>query len=93
VLSGRLVGPREALAAGAVDEVVAADDVVPSALEVARELAALPDPGFSRIKEQARGAVLARLSEVIDADADPLVHGWVGSDTSDAATAVLRRTD
>ena len=93
VLGGRLVDPSEALAAGAVDEVVPAPDVVRRAQDVAAELAALPDPGFSRVKEQARGAVLARLREVIDADADPLLAGWVGSDTSEAAAAMLRRPD
>jgi enoyl-CoA hydratase len=93
VLSGRLVGPREALTAGAVDEVVAADDVVPRALEVARELGALPEAGFSQVKDQARGAVLARLHEAIDADADPLLAGWLGSETADAAAAALRRPD
>jgi enoyl-CoA hydratase len=91
VLRGHLVDPPEALAAGAVDEVVPAQEVVARALEVAGELAALPDPGFSRVKEQVRGGVLARLRDVIVADADPLVAGWAGSDTSGAAAAVLRR--
>ena len=90
VLRGELVGPREALAAGAVDEVVGAQDVVARALEVAGELAALPDPGFGRVKEQVRGGVLARVREVIDRDADPLVAGWAGADTTQAAAAVLR---
>lgn len=48
ILRGRTVGPAEALALGMVHEVV--NDALPRALELARELAALPSRGLADAK-------------------------------------------
>jgi enoyl-CoA hydratase len=53
-LVGATIGPAEALRLGVVDEVVPADRVVTRAIEVARELAALPAEAFRLTKQALR---------------------------------------
>jgi enoyl-CoA hydratase len=53
VLSGRNVGPEEALALGIVDELAAPAEVEPRALQAARRLAGLA--AFTAVKAQLRG--------------------------------------
>jgi enoyl-CoA hydratase len=64
-LTNRLVDPDEALALGVVDEVVAPELVVGRALEVGRELAALPAEVYARTKLQLRRAALAEADAVL----------------------------
>ena len=54
LVSGALIGPAEALAAGLVDRVVELDRVVPAALEWARMLAALPPEACATTRRTAR---------------------------------------
>jgi enoyl-CoA hydratase len=87
VLGADLVGAREALEAGAFDEVAAPDQVLHRATEVARELAMLPSEAYEKVKHQLRGPVL----EQALAKPDPLLEGWTGSGTADAVANILRR--
>src|SRR4051812_46099397 len=74
-LGNRLVDAAACVRLGAFDEAVAADAVLPRALEVAAELAALPAEVYARTKHELRGEVIARLREA--AAHDPLLDAWV----------------
>jgi len=60
-VSGRLVSGAEALRIGLVDELVPEGTVVPRALELAVELAALPPRAMSRTRELCRRGLVERL--------------------------------
>ena len=65
LLPGRRVGPAEAVECGFADELVAGEDVLGRAQEVARSLAALPPRAYAgtkrRLRQDTAEAVLARL--------------------------------
>jgi enoyl-CoA hydratase/carnithine racemase len=87
VLRAELIGPEAARDLGALDEVVALDDVLPRALEVAEELAALPRSAYGRIKHQLRRDAIEALSGIGD---DPLLESWMAPEAGDAAAGILR---
>jgi enoyl-CoA hydratase len=74
-LGNRLVDAAECVRLGAFDEAVAPDAVLPRALEVAAELAALPADVYARTKEELRGETIVRLRAA--AADDPLLAQWV----------------
>jgi enoyl-CoA hydratase len=74
-LGNQLVDAHECHRLGAFDEVVDPDAVVPRALEVAAELAAMPAQVYARTKNDLRGATIARLRDA--AADDPLLSAWV----------------
>src|SRR5215216_6316543 len=74
-LGNQLIDAQECLRLGAFDEVVAPADVVPRALEVAAELAAMPAHVYARTKAELRGATITHLRRAV-AD-DPLLSRWV----------------
>jgi enoyl-CoA hydratase len=92
VLGATLVEPPEALALGVVDELRAADEVLPRAVEVATERAALPRASYGVVKRQLRGPALEALERALGGGAgDPALDAWVSSETSAAAAGILRR--
>jgi enoyl-CoA hydratase len=86
VLGADLVGAKEALEAGAFDEVAEPDQVLHRATEVARGLSLLPSEAYEKVKSQLRGPVL----EEALAQPDPLLEGWAGREAADAAASILR---
>jgi len=91
VLRGELVDAPGARERGLLDEIVAQDDVLERALEVASGLAALPARTFAYVKAQLRAPVIAEARRVIEGGADPLLtDSWTGGETAQAAAAVLR---
>ena len=88
VLHAELVGPPEARELGALDEVVAPDQVLPRALETAERLAALPPSAYGRIKHQLRGDTIEALGRIGD---DPLLESWMAPEAGDAAAGILDR--
>jgi enoyl-CoA hydratase len=87
VMGADLVDAKAALEAGAFDEIAEPDQVLHRATEVARGLAALPAEAYAKVKSQLRGPVL----EAALAQPDPLLEGWAGAETADAASGILRR--
>lgn len=75
-LGNRLVDAAECVRLGAFDEALPADDVLPRALAVAGELAAMPADVYARTKEGLRGEAIARMRAA--AEEDPLLARWVG---------------
>lgn len=74
-LGNALVDAAECVRLGAFDEALAAAEVTPRALEVARTLAAFPGEAYARTKRELRGEVIERLREA--AASDPLLASWV----------------
>jgi enoyl-CoA hydratase len=67
-LLAQVYTPEEALAAGYVDEVVGADDVMPRAVAEATRLAALGRAPFRATKLRLRGATIAHVRASLDED-------------------------
>lgn len=89
VLLGTKSGPGAMLAQGVIDQIRPADEVLPRAMEVAREGSRMPNGSYARIKQQLRGAALQRMHEVIARGSDPSLKGWLTGDTAAAAARVL----
>lgn len=68
VLTGRTVGPEEALAIGLVDETQAAEHLLDRSLDRARMLARIPASTFSHTREQLRGEARRRIEGRREAD-------------------------
>ena len=91
VLLARNGTPDDALAEGILDELVAGESVLARAVEVARELAALPRLAYARIKRQLRSRSLERIGQALASGTDPLLEEWLAPETAAAAADVLRR--
>ena len=74
-LGNRLTDAERCVAIGAFDEAVGPGAVVARALEVARELAALPADVYARTKLDLRAAALATIGATVESD--PLLDAWV----------------
>lgn len=90
-LLARNFGPEEARERGVLDELQPPAAVLPRAIEVARDLAGIPPDAYRRIKQQVRGAAIARIEEVVEAGADPMLESWISPDAQDASAALLAR--
>jgi enoyl-CoA hydratase len=88
-LRAELIDPARALALGALDEVVAPEEVEGRAIEVARELAALPAVAYRRTKERLRAEALAEMRAVIEGGGDDARDAWLDADAGAAATRIL----
>jgi enoyl-CoA hydratase len=75
-LTGRTVGPDEALALRVVDEVLEPRELLDRACERALQLAALP--AYPLVKAQVRGPLTAELAQIAACD-DPLISGARGA--------------
>ena len=84
------IGPEAALAYGLVDELQPPERVVPAALDVARDLAGIPQEAYGRIKRQLRATVIAAMDEIITRGSDPALDAWLTSDAPAASAALLR---
>src|SRR5207249_3951769 len=91
VLLARNGTPENALADGILDEVQDGEAIIARALDVARELAALPRSAYASIKRQLRATALERIAAVLATGADPLVETWLGAETASAAAELLGR--
>ncbi len=72
---GKLFAPRDALGLGLVHEVVAADALLPRALERARELAQIPAASYAHIKAALRRPAI----DAVRADGGKSVASWVAT--------------
>ena len=88
VLGAELVGARDALRLGLVDEIAEPDEVLGEALAAARRLAALPPATYSTVKAQLRAPALEAMRAALEHD--PLAQGWLTEEAGDAAAEVLR---
>jgi len=89
LLGGRNHDAATALALGAVDEVVPAEQVLPRALEVAADYATIPPGTFAETKRMLRGKALDRIAAAVDGDGDPMLSGWFTDESAEATQAML----
>ena len=88
---GAMLTPAEALTAGLVDEVVEPARVVPRAIELAAECAALPPMAYRRT----RAMVRADLAELFAASPEEIARqmgdDWMTDETREKMSAILAR--
>jgi enoyl-CoA hydratase len=90
VFTGRRVGVTEAHRIGLVHEVVAADELLPTALGRARELGALARPAYRLAKEQLRRESLERIA-FGRANTDAAINEiWDSAEVADGIRAYLQ---
>lgn len=91
LLFNRTFTPEEAVAWGITGEVVAAEDVLPRAVEIARQLAAGPTVAFAQTKRLLAQAPGRTLDEVLDAEARAQAACGATADHTGAVQAFLSR--
>jgi enoyl-CoA hydratase len=92
VLTARNYSPREALAMGVLDELQPAEGLLVRAIEVAREMAALPRSTYSRIKRSLRSQALALIDDAISNRNEPMLDSWLSDETRIASAEALKKT-
>ncbi len=75
-VSGSLVSPEQALAAGLVDEVVPADEVVPHALAWCNKMLALPKEAMTMTRREARRDLHELFESGMDAELTTVIANW-----------------
>lgn len=93
VLTARNWSPRDAVSMGVLDELQPPELLLPRAIEVAQEIAALPRSVYARIKRELRGAALARIEDAIGNKNEPMLESWLSSETREASAEALKRKD
>ena len=78
-----------ALALQVVDEVLPTEEVLPRAVAVARDYAALPGAAFAHTKRTMRAHALSRLRVLDHPATEPMLDGWFSDETYTATTAML----
>ena len=78
---------------GVLDELRAAELLLPRAIEVAHEMAALPHSIYGRIKRELRGVALARIDDAINNRNEPMLESWLGDETRAASAEALKPHD
>jgi enoyl-CoA hydratase len=92
VLRADLVESSEALELGVFDELRPPGEVLPRAIEIAAEMATLPRASYTQVKRQLRGLTIEAIDRALAGGAgDPVLGGWVGAETRDAAAGILAR--
>ena len=82
-------GPKAALRDGALDELQPPQRVLHRAMEVAKRTAQLPRGSYVTIKQQIRGAALARIRRAVEENDDPLLGNWIGPEVPGAVARIL----
>ncbi|HXU35029.1 MAG TPA: enoyl-CoA hydratase/isomerase family protein [Blastocatellia bacterium] len=91
VLTARNLNPREALSFGVLDELQPPERLLDRAMEVAREMAALPRATYARIKRDLRAHARSRVEDAIENRNEPMLESWLGAETIEAASEALKK--
>lgn len=86
---GVMLDPVGAREAGLIDEIVPATQVVPRAIALAAELAALPPLAYGRTRALARADLRAIFDTPTESFDELLASGWVTDETRERMLAVL----
>jgi len=86
---GRSYSPEEGLRVGLVDELVSAPDVMPRAMEVARELAAIPRDTFRLTKESLRRWTAEAANRGMAQSDEQVKEAWRSPAVHDAIRSLL----
>jgi enoyl-CoA hydratase len=91
VLTARNTSPQEALAMGVLDELQPPGQLLARAVEVAREMAALPRSMYARIKRDLRAPAIARIDDAINNRNESMLESWLNEETRAASAEALKR--
>jgi enoyl-CoA hydratase/carnithine racemase len=91
VLTARNYSPREAVASGVLDELQPADRLLERAIEVAREMAALPRSTYWPIKRSLRSHARALIDDAISNRNEPMLDSWLNEETRKASAEALKK--
>jgi enoyl-CoA hydratase len=92
IYMGRTMLPQDALAAGLVDEVVAPDNLLTRAQEIARQLSLIPPPVFRLTKQSIRAEALERMVDTSDVNVEEMLKVWSAPETHAHVRDYLRQT-
>jgi len=87
--SGKPIRAEAALAAGIVDELVDADEVLNRAIHVAKEYAQLPPQAYGLVKQQIRGDTVALVETAITDASVGKNDGWFTKETKAAMAKMI----
>jgi enoyl-CoA hydratase len=90
--TGRTLPPRDALAAGLVDEVVAPEALPARAEEAARQLARIPPATYRLTKQSLRAEALERIDRLGERQDPAALEVWSAAETHAHIREYLRRT-
>jgi enoyl-CoA hydratase len=90
--TGRTLPPREALAAGLVDEVVAPEHLLARAHEIAGRLAQIPPQVYRLTKQSLRAPALERIERARELQDQAALEVWAAAETRAYVREYLRRT-
>jgi|SRR5579883_1558055 len=91
MVAGAMVGPEEALRIGFVDELAAAEDVIPRAFAWLRALLALPPKAMAATRTVARADLVAAFDAAYRTDSDAFVRDWFSDESRATLKAVLAK--
>jgi enoyl-CoA hydratase/carnithine racemase len=90
-LTGRMIDSREALACGLVSQVVPADELLPTARQIARQIADNPPHAVRMAKRLMRQAQEASLSSILEASAAMQALAHATRDHEEAIAAFVEK--
>jgi enoyl-CoA hydratase/carnithine racemase len=90
-VTGRMVGPREAMAMGLVDRVAQPEDVVPMAVGFCQELLALPRRAMEQTRTLARRELIEFVREHRRRDGDFFFQEWKRPETRKPLEELVER--
>src|SRR5207302_645854 len=88
---GLLLSPAEAAAAGLVDEVVPAEQVVTGAITWCREMLSLPRGSMSITRQQARSDLAALFERDLKDELEMVIANWCDQETQSVLRLVVER--
>jgi enoyl-CoA hydratase/carnithine racemase len=91
IVGGILLTPEEALSAGLVDRVTDEGDVIPAALDWARQLASLPPQAVARTRALARADLVTLTANLGLSDYEAMNEAWFGAETQTTMRALVER--
>ena len=89
ILFGQNITAKAALECAVLDELVPAEQLMEHAMAKALQVSRLPQIGFGKVKQQLRSSNLAVIGAAI-AGNEPLLNGWLSTETIEAANSVLK---
>jgi len=89
VMFGDTFAQDEAIAMGAIDEIVDGGQLMDHAIDCARGLSEIPPGGYATVKRQVRAPALALMRGALDEASEPQLGGWVSEEAREAALKVL----
>lgn len=89
LLGGRSLDAVSASHMGVVDEVTSSEELLPRALEVARDYASIPPLAYAKVKAQMRQLPAQEMRQSIAQKTDPTLAGWFTAETPAAMARAL----